>query len=301
MSAPRPLVPLLLLGAALTSPPAEAGCPDPGPLSRELDAAVLAQDWLRAQRGIDALTEALGCGDPADPAQLGALFRAHGAALLAGGAADEARLAFAAAVQVDPAGRTLGLSAPAEAAFTDAGRSVGQLGAGTITLDPAPQPAFSVLLDGRPVRLPATAPAGAHLVQVMAPYDAPRAGSKARSARLVLLFDGEQLVVDPGPVSIEPAPGTWDPPPTAAPAGRPRPELTRPMLISAGSLALGAGAFWAGAAVQPGRAEDAARLQDSKAALAGIDRAEALHRGLGITSYALLGLSASALTVGLIF
>ncbi len=307
------LLALALAAAALAAPEADPpGCPalDPALAHAEsVAAASPAADAAAAAAAMAPVEQALACAPPASPAAVARVLRVQGALWFRQGAAEEARLAFASAARIDPAGWTEGLGAELRQAFDAAGAQTDRLGSGRLSLSPAPPAAFGTWLDGAAQELPAFVPSGLHLVQVVAPFDAPVAPGRARSARLALVFDQDDLVVDPGPVPLQPA---WMPTDGAAPPRGPsRARVT--LLASGGALAVGGGVTAMLARAQAGRAERASAdfLQDppsearfaaeQRATLDEIDKAEAAQKVWATSTWALLGLGATAVSVAFVF
>lgn len=297
----------MLLLALAASALASDACP-------QLEPALLAAEQAAASGRapdddpIEAVELALSCAPPVAPAQVARVLRAQGALWHLQGADEEATLAFASAARLDPAGWTESLGPALRERYQAAGARSDRLGSGRLSLSPAPPDAFSTWLDGEERSLPAFVPSGLHLVQVVAAYDAPVAPGLSRSARLALVFDQDDLVVDPGPVPLQPvwAGGT------EAALAPPGPSRTRVALLAGGgALALGSGITALIARAQATRAEAASQDfldnppaagsfdRQQQATLDEIDAAEAAQRAWAGTTWALLGLGVGS--VGLAF
>ncbi len=271
-----------------------------------------ASEGLSAEEAIAEVQLALACAPPAATTDVARVLRLQGALWVQQGAQDEADLAFASAARLDPAGWTPSFDAQLLARFEAAGTRSAQLGSGRLRLEPAPPDAFSTWLNGEETTLPAMVPSGLHLVQVVASYDAPAAPGVSRSARLALVFDQDDLVVDPGPVPLTPP---WLDTGSAMPAAPKGPSVARiTLLASGGVLAVGSGVTALLARAQSDRATsatssflknppsgDAAFTKGQKATLDEIDSAEAAQKVYAVSTWALLGLGVTSVGVAFVF
>jgi len=260
----------------------------------QLEAQVIAGDFAEIAPMVDRIEQALGCGPAADPAMLGRLFRAEGAWLHLTGATDEAAMAFMSSRRVDPGGWTDAYGPQLRAVFEEAAHHAQAGGPAQLRLDPAPPEGFQSLLDGRPADLPAPATPGLYLLQLLPP-----GADGAQFARLVMLYPGEQVALDPGTLVIPDVvlgdersgeePGLVDTPGAQAAGQRRRSWVW---------LGIGGGAaVAAGATALVARAQ--VRTAQRAESVAVVDAAERTQMGWGVTSYALLGVS--AVSVGLHF
>lgn len=210
------------MGSLLASLALAAPCPGP---SAALDTATTAVVEGRIDDARAALADAestFGCG-LATPTQLGRFWATEGALLLLDGQEDLAAVAFASARRVDPAVSAAAFGPAAESAL---GGARGPGGEGHLALRPHVD---SALLDGALADLPATVPAGLHLVQL------DHEGAVVWSG-VVNVLDGRLLKLDTG-MSRPAVPSLPDPPPLE---GRRGPGLLVPGFVG---LALAAGSF----------------------------------------------------------
>ncbi|MFZ5477506.1 MAG: hypothetical protein ACOZNI_12090 [Myxococcota bacterium] len=221
-----------------------AACPS---LDAELERAtqaLLSGDNHAAAVALTEADAALGCA-PATPAQAGRYFLVTGALRhLAGG---DATALLAAARAAAPDGYDTRLGPDVRAAWEKASPA----GAATLLLEPA----LPSRVDG--AEAPAgtvSTTAGPHLVQVVR-------GDDVRFFKQLTLAAGEDALLPTG-LSPDALAAPAEPAPAPAPAKKKSPLL----LVTAGALAVGGGAFAAGAVLQDGAMEDAGAVGELDAA-----------------------------------
>lgn len=300
---------------AAASPGAAPPCLDLlGPIER-IEAQVIAGELGPIPQLVAEAEAAVSCAEQLPPAQLARLFRAEGAWLSLLGAHEEATLAFASAARLAPGRWSPTLPAAMEAPFRAASAREAELGVGTLQVE-GPRPGAAVIeVNGQAVGPRSDLPAGLHTVRIR--------GEEGRSAHLVMIYEGEVVVVEPpwrsaaaAPAPLGEATPTEAPPPAPPPvlASLPLPEPAppraapaplpdaprpvgvgvgpgRPWWIAAGGAAVGAGLTAVVARAQIGRAAEASTLGQ-------VEQARRTQLVAGISSYGLMLGTGALLTVG---
>jgi hypothetical protein len=270
---------LALLAALVASPAARAECSpaDRAILLDHAERAVLEgrfDDYPGLSEQVDA---SLACGPRVEAPLAARLFLIEGARLHFSGAADGARLAFATAHGIAPELWNLDYGADTRAVY-DAAVADRPTGRGTLVLETETAEGWMTAIDGALTPLPAEAPIGYHLVQVL------EADGEARYATRVLILDpGERVVIHTGPLSARPQP--------VAAVGNRRPAWP---LIAAGSAALLSGAAAGLALAQDGQMEAAGTKSDLNAAFG-------RQKAFAGATWGLAGLAASGVVVWLVW
>jgi len=321
----RMLQPLLrIIAAALTlgglHGPA-AACEDlQGPVE-SIERQVILGDLEPIRGLLERAEAAVACAEQLPPTQLARLFRAEGAWLSLLGAEEEATLAFASAARLAPGRWSPALPADMEGTFKAASARQGELGTGTLRVEGQPLGIAIVEVNGQATGPRADLPAGLHTVRIR--------GEQGHSGHLIMIYEGEVVVVEPrwrgapSAVGAAPAPEIQPAAPAKAPdstaAGAPlepasapaqassaplppalpapRPARVswagpgRPWLIAAGGAAVGAGVTAAVARAQIGRATTAETLGQ-------LQQAERTQLIMGVSSYSLMVGTGALLTVG---
>jgi len=268
----------LLLSSLLSSQHALAadGCERPSALVAQADQAVIEGRFDDMPNLVQRFDDALSCAEPVDSLTLAAFFRAEGAWFALTGMETESTLAFQSAARLAPGEWTAAFGTSLQTRFDMSSRR--EAGAtGSIRLAPPPHdPTLQFHLDGLIATAPSTVAPGLHAVQLVRPPDSDVRPNEARFGRVVAVFPGEDVVVNPGVLTHEEAP----PPSLAARPDRP-------------AWALGAGG---GALVVAGVTAAMARRQGGIAAnatsIAEVDALERRQRALAWTSYSFMGLGA---------
>ena len=271
-----PLLPLLAALVWSNAAKAADSCERPSALVAQADQAVVEGRFADMPALVERFDTALSCAEPVDATTLAAFFRAQGAWFSLTGQTVESALAFQSAAQLAPDAWTEAFGATLRTRF-DAAAAKEAGAAGSIRLSPPPHdPTLELHIDGLGSGAPATVTPGLHAVQLVRPASADYKPGEARFGRVVAVFPGEDVVVNPGVLSHEEAP---------APLVAARPD--RP------AWALGAGG---GALVVAGVTAAMARRQGSVAAdatsIAEVNSLEQRQKALAWTSYSFMGLGA---------
>lgn len=261
------------------SPPGAGACEDPAALVSQVEQAVLEARFEEARATTDRAETAFGCTGSAEGTLLARLWLAEGAMAHVEGDAGSRDQAFASALRIAPGQWT--------EAFGDELKALWQAAAGlpratgTLQVEGLAE-GQAAFVDGQPVTVPAELESGLYLVQAD--------GGPPLFTRIVLL-PGDQTLV----VRVEPAAGS-DAGEAATLAGN-APESKRHRGRWLWFAGAGAGAALAGTSAllatrQDGGMEQAASVDE-------LDGAWARQRGYGYATYALAGLSAACVGVGI--
>ncbi len=255
---------------------ASDSCDPPSALVAQADRAVVEGRFTDMPDLLQRFDDALACAEQVDVRTLAAFFRAEGAWFALTGLETESDLAFRSAARLAPNEWTAAFGIGLQDRFNMS--SSGRAGApGSIRLAPLPDdPTLQLYIDGRTASAHATVDPGLHALQLVRPPDSVVRPGEARFGRVVAVFPGENVVVNPGML-----------PPEKAPQGPLSANTDRP------AWALGAGGC---AVVVAGLTASMARRQGGLAidstSMAEVNTLERRQRALAWTSYSFMGLGA---------
>ena len=267
----RALLPVLGWFLASTASAADP-CELPTDLALQAEQAVIEGRFGDMPGLVDRFEGSLSCAPSVDPGTLAAFLRAEGAWFHLTQLPDEAAFAFRSAAKLAPAVWTEAFGASAHAAFVAAAQPEPP-GSGTLQLEPAPaDPHLLVHIDGEETTLPLHLDAGIHAIQLIRGPESNGPVGHSRFGKLVAVFPGEDIRVNPGVLPVEET--------SALLAPKSRGPVW--LLASAGGALLISGITATAALQQPRIAEEASSIAE-------VNQAEKRQRALAFTSYGLMG------------